>query len=138
MTETHIHTVRGLTGTIPELMRAFGVQVGASTVYMRHCKYGWSWERCLLYRGRKPPLNADNPAPVVRMGAVITPWEIATDLAKRRYGCCLNGALLALVTAGYSRSRIANHLGLTITPQHYRGLRDKAAKIRRSLELSNE
>lgn len=134
MTDTHIHTVRGLTGTIPELMRAFGVQVGASTVYMRRCKYGWSWERCLLYPGRKPPIKADNPDPVTRLGAVITPWEVATDLAKRRYGCCLNGALLALVVAGYSRSNIADHLGLTITPQHYRGLRAKAAKIRETLK----
>lgn len=134
MTDPHIYTVRGLTGTIPELMRAFGVQVGASAVYMRRCKYDWSWERCLLYPGRKPPLKADKPDPVTRLGAVITPWEIATDLAKRRYGCCLNGALLAMVVAGYSRSKIADHLGLTITPQHYRGLRAKSSKIRETLK----
>lgn len=133
MTEPHIHTVRGLTGTIPELMRAFGVQVGASTVYMRHCKYGWSWERCLLYAGRKPPLKADNPDPVTRLGAVVTPWDRATDLAKRRHGCCLNGALLAMVVAGHNRPDIAERLGLTITPQHYRGLQRRAAAIRRDL-----
>lgn len=137
MSEPHIHTVRGLTGTIPELMRAFGVQVVASTVYMRHCKYGWPWERCLLYPGRKPPLKADNPDPVTRLGAVVTPWERAAELAKRRYGCCLNGALLALVVAGYSRENIAGHLGLMITPQHYRGLRAKSAKSRNSLEALN-
>jgi len=120
------HTVRGITGTIPELMVAFGVRVSASTVYMRHCAKGWDWERCLLHPGRKPPTRPDNPAPIPPREEIITPWERAVELARIKYDLSLSDLLLEMVSAGFSRDLIAERLGLRITPQHFRGLQMRA------------
>ncbi|MNQ55356.1 hypothetical protein D3C85_694490 [compost metagenome] len=129
-----LHTVRGVTGTIPELIQAFGVQVGASTVYMRRCKYGWSWERCLLYSARKPPLRADDPWPIPARAEPEIPWQRATREVKRRYDCGLHEALLGFVSLGCSRDDLSRHLGLTITPQHYRGLRRRTELLKQTIE----
>lgn len=134
--------MRGVTGTVSELMAAFGVQVCESTVRMRRCKYGWPWEKCLLYKGYRPPLRPDNPNPIIRDGDVLTHWQMASEAIEQRYDCSVREVLITLVALGYSIDQIKAAVNLKLTPQHYRGLlyrvgviRDDANKI---LEVDDE
>ena len=95
-----VHTVRGVTGTVKELMYAFGVQVGWACVRTRRSNYGWSMEKCLLYRGYKPPLYANNPRPIIRNGDPLTHWELAREAAEQRFDCSLREILIAVADAG--------------------------------------
>ena len=129
-----VHTVRGVTGTIKELMYAFGVQVGWACVRTRRCNYGWSWERCLLYKGRKPPRFADNPRPIIRNGDPLTHWELAREAAEHKFDCSLREILIALVASGASLDDIKRVTNLKLTPQHYEGLVRRVSAIQQAKE----
>ena len=134
MMQGEVHTVRGVTGTIKELMYAFGVQVGWACVRTRRCNYGWSWERCLLYKGRKPPRFADNPRPIIRNGNPLTHWELAREAAEQRFDCSLREILIALVASGASSEDIKRVTNIKLTPQHYEGLVRRVSAIQRAKE----
>ena len=129
-----VHTVRGVTGTVKELMYAFGVQVGWACVRTRRSNYGWSMEKCLLYRGYKPPLYANNPRPIIRNGEPLTHWELAREAAEQRFDCSLREILIALVASGASSEDIKRVTNLKLTPQHYEGLVRRVSAIQRAKE----
>lgn len=132
--EIETHTVRGVTGTISQLMVAFGVRVGKSVVHRRMNRGGMSLERALLYSARKPPTRPNDPLPIPDEFAGLTPWERAERLSVELYGCDLREALMALSAMGCDREQIAEQLGLMITPQHHDGLVKKVAAVRKHLE----
>lgn len=136
MTHHREYTVRGVTGTIPELMKAFGVQVAESTVRTRMLfsskGKGWDVERALLHVGRKPPLRLWNPWPIVRDEETI--WEKAAKATNKRFDCTTREVLIAMVAMGCSREKIAEITGLRLTRQHYEGLVRRTSAIQQAKE----
>lgn len=135
MTHHREYTVRGVTGTLPELMKAFGVQVAESTVRTRMLfsskGKGWDVERALLHEGRKPPLRPRDPTPIVRDEETI--WEKAAKATRKRFDCSTREVLIALVAMGCSRGVIAEVTGLRLTRQHHKGLRKRVSTVRQNL-----
>lgn len=133
MRPPQFYIVRGLTGSLTELIQAFGVQVAESTVRVRMRPSstggkGWDVERALLYGGRKPPLRADNPLPIVRGDTTV--WERAAQAAQKRFGGTTREILATLVALGHTRESIADLTDLRLTRQHYAALKGRAEALR--------
>lgn len=133
------HTVRGVTGTVEQLMGAFGVQVARSTIYMRIMQKGWDFERALLYPGRagKTPTRLNNPSPIPNPGPQYH-WETEKARVEKAFGCSVREIVMVLVSMGLSNDDVKDAIGLRVSSQHFKSLQKKVEEIRAAAAKSQD
>lgn len=127
------HTIRGVTGTVEQLIVAFGVQIGKSTIYMRIKEKHWSFERALLYPGRggRAPIHLDDPLPIENPGPHYH-WDTQKERIEKELDSSAREIIMVLISMGLSNDDVKGATGLRVSSSHFKSLQKKVEKVRAS------